>query len=668
MSRTSRRAVRTGVLLLGLVAFVAPGYAQTKLLRFPDIAGDRLVFTYAGDLWTAPVAGGSAQRLTAHPGIEVFPKFSPDGKWIAFTGQYDGDEQVYVVPATGGVPTQLTYYPARGPLTPRWGYDNQVYGWTHDGKAVLFRSMRDAWTLGQSRLYTVPVAGGPAEPLPMPESGAGDYSPDATKVVYSPLFRDFRPEKRYGGGQANDLFVFDLKTNDAKRIINHPRADRDPMWMGGTIYFTSDRDGTFNVYAYDVASAKTTPVTTSRTWDVRWPSADGQNRIVYELGGELQVLDVKTGKDARVSITVPDDGVWKRPSRVSAAGQMEDFELSPKGERALFSARGDIFTAPIEKGATRNLTSSSSAHDKWARWSPDGARIAFISDRSGEEELYVIAQDGAGKPEQLTTGGKAMRYQPEWAPDGKRIAFGDKDGKVFVYTFDDKKLTQIADASAGQVRDYSWSPKGDYLAFSLPNTNGFRAITIWSARDGQLRRVTDELFNAENPAWDPDGQYLFFLSDRDYAPMISASEFNFATNRMTAIFALALRKDVKHPFPPESDEVSVAKDDKAAAPSLPMPSLPMPNLPMPNLLTPNLPMQRSRNPSRAQKVSISTGSPSASPGRRSMQRTTAASWRRRATSSSSAARRSITAVSRTRRRRCACMRSRNARRRRWPTT
>src|SRR5574341_2469874 len=227
--------------------------AQTKLLRFPDIHGDKVVFTYGGDLWLASTNGGAATRLTTHPGVEVFAKFSPDGKWIAFTGQYDGDEQVYVIPTAGGEPKQLTFYPARGPLTPRWGYDNQVYGWTNDSKAVLFRSHRDSWTLPVSRLYTVPLTGGPAEALPMPESGAGDYSPDGAKVVYSPRSRDFRSEKRYSGGQANDLFIFDLKTNDAKRITDNPRADRDPMWIGNTVYFNSDRDGHFHLYAYDVA-------------------------------------------------------------------------------------------------------------------------------------------------------------------------------------------------------------------------------------------------------------------------------------------------------------------------------------------------------------------------------------------------------------------------------
>jgi tricorn protease len=545
--------------------------AQTKLLRFPAIHHDKVAFTYAGDIWIAPAIGGTATRLTAHPGVEVFARFSPDGNWIAFTGQYDGDEQVYVMPATGGIPRQLTYYPARGPLTPRWGWDNQVYGWSHDGKSVLFRSDRDSWTLGSTHLYTVPMTGGPAEVLPMPESGAGDYSPDGTKIVYSPRFRDFRPEKRYSGGEANDLWIFDLKTNDAKRIIYSPRADRDPIWIGNTVYFTSDRDGTFNIYAYDVPAGKTTQITASKTWDVRWPSSDHGTRIVYELNGELQILDIKTGKSAPISITVPDDGLWKRPSRVSAVNQMEDYELSPKGERALFSARGDIFTVPIEKGPTRNLTNSSGAHDKWARWSPDGSRIAFISDMSGEEELYVISTDGSGKPEQLTTGGHAMRYQPEWSPDSRRIAFGDKDGKVFVYSIDDKKLSQIVDAPHGQVQDYAWSPRGHYLSFSMDGPNNYGTIYIWSEKDSQLHRITDPMFNCSNPAWDPEGNYLFYLSDREFSPQLSTVEFNYATNRTTEIYALALRKDVKHPFPPESDEVSTGEkpDAAKAAPAKP---------------------------------------------------------------------------------------------------
>lgn len=534
--------------------------AQTKLLRFPDIYGDRVVFTYGGDLWVASTSGGVATRLTAHPGVEVFAKFSPDGKWIAFTGQYDGDEQVYVIPSSGGEPRQLTFYPARGPLTPRWGYDNQVYGWTNDGKAVLFRSLRDSWTLPVSKLYTVPLAGGPAEALPMPESGAGDYSPDGAKIVYSPRSRDFRSEKRYSGGQANDLFIFDLKTNDARRITDNPRADRDPMWIGDTVYFNSDRDGHFNLYAYDVAKGSTTQLTTNKVWDVRWPSSDNQGRIVYELDGELQIFDTASKKVTPLSITAPDDGLNRRPSRVNASNLIFSYSLSPKGERALFEARGDIFTAPIEKGAPRNLTNSSNARDKAPRWSPDGSMIAFISDRTGEEEVWVVAQDGSKPAEQLTSGGRAMRYAPEWSPDGKYIAFGDKDGKVWVLTVADKKLVEAANSKRGQVQDYTWSPKGDYLAFTMKDDVAASSIYVWSSKDKQLRRVTSATFSEFNPAWDPQGNYLFYLSAREYAPLVSNVEFNYASNKDTGVFAIALRKDVKHPFPPESDEVTVAKE------------------------------------------------------------------------------------------------------------
>jgi tricorn protease len=538
--------------------------AQTRLLRFPDIHGDKVVFTYAGDLWTAPIAGGTATRLTAHPGLELFAKFSPDGKWIAFTGQYDGDEQVYIIPSSGGIPKQLTFYPARGPFAPRWGYDNQVYGWTNDGNAILFRSHRDSLTLGSTRLYTVPVAGGPAEVLPMPESGAGAYSPDGSKVVYTPRFRDFRSEKRYGGGQANQLMIFDLKTSEARQITDHVRPSRDPMWIGDSIYFNSDRDNHFNLYAYDVRGGKLTQLTTSKLWDVRWPSADRQGHIVYELNGELQILDAKSRKSTPIAIIVPDDGVSRRPSRIAVSGNIESAALSPKGERALFSARGDIFSAPIEKGPTRNLTRTSGAHDKFPRWSPDGSRIAFISDLSGEEELYLVAQDGLSAPERLTQGGKAMRYTPQWAPDGKRIAFSDKDGKIWIYSFADKSLKEIADSPRGQIRDYVWSPRGNHLAFSMGDANGFSSLYIWSAGDAKVRRITNSMFNAANPAWDPQGDYIFYLSDRDYAPLMSTIEFNYALNREVGIFAMALRKDVKHPFPPESDEVTIAKEKTEA--------------------------------------------------------------------------------------------------------
>src|SRR5450432_565847 len=544
-----------------LPALAAP---QTKLLRFPDIYGDKVAFSYGGDLWMVPATGGTATRLTAHPGVEVFAKFSPDGKWIAFTGQYDGDEQVYVIPVTGGVPKQLTFYPAHGPLNPRWGYDNQVYGWTPDGKSVLFRSLREYFDLGDSRLYTVSVDGGMPQALPMPKSGAGDFSPDSSKVVYSPLFRDFRTWKRYSGGWAQQLYIFDLKSHASEKITDDPRAHRDPMWIGDKIYYSSDKDDTLNLYSYDPKTKTTDQLTHSIRWDVRWPSTDHKSRIIYESDGELNVFDVASGKSQAISIQVPTDALAMRPSRVSASGQIEWSDLSPKGERALFVARGDVFTAPIEKGAARNLTNSSNAHDRFAQWSPDGAKIAFISDMDGEDELYVIRQDGTGKPEQLTQDFHGMLYQPSWAPDGKRIAFGDKDGKLYVLTLEDKKVAQIAQNPRGRIPLHPWSADGGSLAFTMDDPSGFSAIYIWSVNDPQIHRVTSELFDCGYPAWDPEGNYLYFLSTRDFAPQLSRIEFNYATSRGESIYALALRKDTKNPFPTESDEVTLSKDGEDA--------------------------------------------------------------------------------------------------------
>ena len=562
--------------LLALVVFVgtpAQVESQTKLLRFPDVHGGRVVFVYAGDLWTAPSTGGAATRLTTHPGLEIFPKFSPDGRWIAFTGQYDGDEQVYVVPAGGGVPRQLTWYPAR---SLRWhlGYDNQVYDWSPDGRSVLFRSLRYSTSWKDSRLFLVSTEGGLPTPLPMPESGAGDLSPDGARVVYSPLFRDFRTWKRYEGGWAQELYVFDRETHDVERITDHPRADRDPMWIGDAIYFTSDRDGTLNLYAFDLGTRETAKLTDSTLWDVRWPGDDGRNQIVYEMNGELHLFTIDSGESRHIPIVVPDDGVAARPARVSAAGQIEDFELSPQGERALFVARGDVFTTPIENGPTRNLTRSSDAHDKWARWSPDGSRIAFVSDRDGEDEIYVVPQDGSGPPEQLTDGGEAMRYAPAWSPDGEHLAFSDKDGKLYVLNVESRETVLIADETHGRVRDYVWSPRGGYLAFSLTDETALRSwidgtsfssIHIWERDGGELRQVTSDLFHEKNPAWDPDGEYLYYLSDRSFTPQLGSFEWNYLVDRETGIYALALRKDVPHPLPPESDEVTVEEEDDDAA-------------------------------------------------------------------------------------------------------
>jgi tricorn protease len=344
--------------LVGIFVLSTAAYSQTKLLRFPDIRGDRVVFTYAGDLWTASFKRWFRCAFDFASGVEVFGKFSPDGKWIAFTGQYDGDEQVYVVPTSGGEPRQLTFYPARGPLAPRWGWDNQVFGWSKDSKRIIFRSLRDSWSLPIARLFTVSVDGGAATALPMPTAGSGDLSPNNDEIVYSPQSRDFRSEKRYGGGQANQLYIFNLNSNAAKRITEGPRATRDAMWIGDTIFFNSDRDGHFNLYAYSTANGRTTQITTAVHGTCVGPVPIMKARS-FMNERRAQVMDARTKKSTPISINVPDEGNSRRPSRVSAANLIESVGLSPKGERALFAARGDIFTAPIEKGPTRNLTDSS---------------------------------------------------------------------------------------------------------------------------------------------------------------------------------------------------------------------------------------------------------------------------------------------------------------------
>jgi tricorn protease len=559
MSRSVPRILSSSLGLL-LAASATGLSAQTKLLRFPDISGDKVAFTYGGDLWTTGTAGGTATRLTAHPGLELFAKFSPDGKWIAFTGQYDGDEQVYVIPATGGVPRQLTFYPARGPLKPRGGYDNQVMGWTPDGKSILFRSMRDAnGVTVHGNLFTVPMAGGLPVKLPMPESGAGTFSPDGKKLAYTPLFRDFRHWKRYQGGWAEHLYIYDPATNERKPIAQTKRTERDPMWIGDRVYFASDRDGHLNLYSVDPATDQVKQHTFSKTWDVRWPSSDRASRIVYELDGELRIFDVKDGSDKGLSITVPTDGGASRPTRMAAEKFVESFGLSPKGERALFVAHGDVFTAPIEKGATRNLTHSSRAHDKDAEWSPDGRSIAFISDMSGEEQVYVVDQEGKGKPEALTSGLQIYLTGLGWSPDSKRIAFTDKAGTLYTVNVADKKLTVVAKDEFGRSPDFEWSPDSQYLAFTMGNANGFSSLYIW---DGQVHRVTGDLAPVNSPAWDPEGRYLYALSRRDFVPQMSNLEFDYAGARNTAIFAYALRKDTAHPFPPESDEVTSEGEKK----------------------------------------------------------------------------------------------------------
>ncbi len=548
------------VLAAALLAVVAStSCAQTKLLRFPDIHKDFVVFTYAGDLWRAPSTGGTALRLTAHPGLELFAKISPDGNWIAFTGQYDGDEQVFVIPASGGEPKKLTHYPARGPLNPRWGYDNQVYGWSPDGKSVLFRSLMDGFDLNDSRLYTVAMTGGEPAALPMPISGGGTFSPDGSKMLYSPLFRDFRTWKRYQGGWAQDLYLFDLKTHATKNISNSVRTERDPMWLASGLYFASDRTGIMNIYRAEADGSNAQAVTNYTAGDALWASSGPDDQIVFERNGGLTILNAASGTTREISIIVPDDKLHSRKRNLSVANYLEDADVVKDGERVVLTARGDIFSSPVKSGPVRNLSATSTAHDRMANASPDGRTVAFVSDASGEEEIWLVAENGRSAPRQLTRGNTRRIVALRWSGDGRNLLMSQKTGALSIVDAASGAQRQIEKSTAGPIGDATFSPDGNYVSYSRKNEAGFASIYIYSIRGNTSRRVTDPMFDAQEPVWDRGGSYIFYLSDREFAPILSKREDNYVVEQNTGIFAMALSRSTGTPLPLDSDKGKFGK-------------------------------------------------------------------------------------------------------------
>jgi len=371
--------------------------AEARLLRFPALSQDSIAFVHGGDLWIVPRAGGVARQLTTDPGLEWLPRYSPDGRWIAFTGQYDGNRDVYVIPASGGEPKRLTWWADTGHPSERQGPNNMVIGWTPDSRRVLFRSRHLSWEDRAGRLFTVDLAGSMPEQVGVPEGGFASFSPDGKKIVYNRIFRDFRTWKRYRGGMTQNLWIYDLSANKMEKITENDNTSRDPMWIGDTLYFTSDRDKTFNLFSCDTHGKNVKKLTNFTDYDVRWASA-GPGGVIFEKGGDLYVLDTASGKSAKVEIRVPSDMRTARTEFVKVGDQITDGALSPQGKRVVLVARGEIFTVPAEKGNTRNLTNTSNAHERGAAWSPDGKWIAYLSDQTGEDEIWMISQDGKGGP------------------------------------------------------------------------------------------------------------------------------------------------------------------------------------------------------------------------------------------------------------------------------
>ena len=552
-----RRSLTFAAALLMCAFMSCAAVGQTRLLRFPDVCGDRIVFTYGGDLWAVGTQGGTAIRLTAGPGLEMAARFSPDCREIAFTGQYGGDSQVYVVSAGGGVPTQLTYYPAMGPLAQRWGFDNQVYGWTPDGKSVLFRSWRDSRNISDPRAFTIPVTGGLPTVMPMPQSGTARFSPDGKQMVYSPKYRDFRDWDRYKGGWAQDLFIYDFASKSAKNITNDVNTDRDPVWIGKDIYFLSDRGPHLNLYRYDTSDGKTTQLTDYKQDDARWASGDQTGQIVYEVTGTLHLFDTRNSSDRALAIQVPSDLVAARASERSVKKYVEDFALSANGKRAAFTARGDIFSVPLEHGVSQDLTHTPGVHEREVSWSPDGKRVVYISDQSGEEQVWVRDADGT-HPAMLTHGVNGRLYRTVWSPDGGKVAFVDSSNRIHIVGAAAGAADKIIAQDPGNTpNDYTWSPGGHYLAYSLTDKATLQPrLYVYDLGSGKATELGHEYFNATSPAFSPDGKYLFFLGDREWTPLMSSVELDYATNRSTEILAYALRKNLKNPFAPRNDSAA----------------------------------------------------------------------------------------------------------------
>jgi tricorn protease len=536
----------------------------TRLFRFPAIHGNQLVFTYAGDLYTVAAAGGVARRLTSDVGFEMFARFSPDGKSLAFTGQYDGNTEVYVMPSQGGAPRRLTWTATLGrdDVADRMGPNNIVMGWK-DASHVLFRSRRTEWNDFLGKLYLADVGGGPIEELPFPRGGFGSFSPDGSKFVYNRVFREFRTWKRYRGGMADDVWLYDFASKTTTDLTNNPALDIIPMWKGNRVYFLSDRDQPFrlNLYSYDLGTKQTKKLTDFTEFDVKFPSL-GEEAIVFENGGYIYRLHLSTEKAARVMVTIAEDFDSGRATVVDVSRSITNYEIAPDGSRALFGARGDVFTVPAKYGPTRNLTRTPGVHERNSKWSPNGKWISYISDATGEDEIWISPQDGSGPAVQLTKGGDNYKYQPKWSPDSRKILWSDRQQRLRYVDLDTKATLTVAESPVGELNDFAWSPDSRWIAYAKPEDEGQGRMFLYSLESAKSTPVTDGWFAVGNPEFSSDGKLLFFVSARSFNPTYGQTEFQHIYSDMSRIYFLTLAKDAKSPLAPRSDEVAVKAEPR----------------------------------------------------------------------------------------------------------
>lgn len=548
---------------LGLAAgmFSAVQADEARLLRFPATNGTDVVFTYAGDLYKAPLSGGEAQRLTSHIGYEIFPRFSPDGKSIAFTGQYDGNTEVYLVSADGGEPKRLTYTStnSRDDLGDRMGPNNVTMTWTRDGKQIVYRNrIGDGF---EGKLWTVSKDGGMSEALPLPEGGFCCYSPDGKKLAYNRVFREFRSWKYYRGGMADDIWIYDSQAKKVTNITNNVAQDIFPMWIGEEIFFASDRDMTMNLFVYNTKTGITEKVTNYTDYDVKFPSTDG-TIIVYEQGGYLYKLDPKTRRSEKISITLNSDNVDARSEQKHVSDDLTAASLSADGKRVVVTARGEVFDVPVQKGVTRDITRTPGAHEREAEWAPDGKYIAYISDRTGETEVWLEAAEG-GDPIQLTKDNDTYIRSIQWSPDSKSILYTDRKNRVVTVDVASKTKKEILRNPESEFYDVSYSPDSQWLTYTKPAANQMSVVYIYNLKTGKEYPVTEKWYNSSEPVFSTDGKYLIFSSDRDFNPIYGRLEWNHVYTRMGGIYLVMLEKSTPSPFLPKDEKVGEEKSETA---------------------------------------------------------------------------------------------------------
>ncbi len=543
--------------LLILMTLETQAQINARMLREPDVSESMITFVYAGDIWTVPKSGGTATKLSSPLGEEKFPKFSPDGSQIAFTANYDGNWDVYVIPSTGGLPKRLTSH---------GGFD-QVIDWHPDGSKILFASSRASGRQRFSQFFEISKDGGMPQKLDLPYGSLGSYSPDGSKLAFNFKSRINRTWKRYKGGWAPDIWTYDLASNTSKNITNNASSDEFPMWVGDKIFYSSDNgpNTRYNLWMYDTNSGANTQITDYSEYDIHFPSA-GPNNIVYENEGKLYLMDIETQKSQEVVVNVVTDQLSLAEKRVNVGNNMSWYDVSPDGKRLIISARGDVFSLPAENGVTRNLTNSDDANDRTPSWSPDGKKIAYWSDQSGEYQL-MIHNTQSGETDQVTNYTSGFKYALFWSPDSEKIAFVNQAMEMSYFDLNSRQTIKIDQGLFmfhGPLSGYtfSWSSDSKWIAYSKENLNRNSSIHLFNTDTKVSTQVTSDFYNDFSPTFDPDNNYLFFLTNRSIRPLYSDLDNTFIYPNSTMIAAVPLTTGTDHLLAPKNDEVEVKKEEK----------------------------------------------------------------------------------------------------------